>query len=75
MAIALGTIEGGVDLVLPLMKDKEPLVRRRVANLLSEIGQSNQTVISALHEALDDPDEQVRVEATQALKTLKGEGD
>lgn len=72
---AIASIEGreGVDLVLSLMKDQEPPVRRRVANLLGESGQKSEAVLSALREALNDPDEQVRVEAAQALKALTGE--
>jgi len=73
--VAIGFIEQRADLVLPLLKDQEPFVRCRVANLLGEIGQKSEAVISALREALNDSDEDVRVEAAHALKRLNGAGD
>ena len=74
-AVAIGSIGGQADLILPFLKDQDWLVRWHVAKLLGELGQTSKAVILALNEALDDPNQQVRVEAAQALKTLNGEGD
>lgn len=74
VAMAIGSDES-VNLVLPWLRDSEPIVRRRAANLLGDIGEPKKEVISALHEALDDPDEHVRGEAAQSLKTLLNDPD
>jgi len=63
------------DLLLPLLKDKERRVRERIATLLGQSGQKSEAVISALREALNDSDKDVRFEAAWAVETLKGEED
>lgn len=73
--VAIGCLGRQADLILPFLKDEDWLVRWHGAKLLGKLGQANKAVILALNEALDDPDEQVRVEAAQALKTLNSEGD
>jgi HEAT repeat protein len=77
---ALGTLRGPsynpslpVDLVLELLKDKDPEVRFRTADFLWEPEAAGPTVQRVLEKLLHDPDGRVRVSAAWALLRLDAE--
>jgi hypothetical protein len=72
--VAVVYIESRDDVRLPLLvrmlKDPEPGIRILAARLIGEVGTSNDEVIAALKEALNDKDKEVREEAVVALKRI-----
>lgn len=49
------------------LSDPNPVMRRRAADILAQIGPDAKDAVPALTRALDDPDEEVRKSATRAL--------
>lgn len=58
--------------LLPLANDRDPRVRRAAVALMASPGVASARAVPTLARALDDPDEQVRVTAADALGALGG---
>jgi HEAT repeat protein len=59
--------------LIPLLKDKDPLVRRLAAYALGQIGPKASSAIPALREKLNDPDPNVASDALNALRFIGDE--
>ncbi len=70
---------GGVDVrsalpgLLPLLHHAEPVIRGDAVNLLGIIG--DESVLTALEEALADPDPSVRMLAGEAMADIRSSGE
>jgi HEAT repeat protein len=56
--------------LIPLLKDKDPLVRHLAAYALGQIGPQASSAIPALKEAMNDSDHQVVSDALNALRFI-----
>ncbi len=56
--------------LIPLLKDKDPLVRHLAAYALGQIGPKASAAIPALREAMNDSDHQVESDALNALRFI-----
>jgi hypothetical protein len=57
--------------LIDLLEDKNPIVRQEAILILARIGNPAKQAIPALQKALNDPNEQVRFRAMNALRTLE----
>jgi HEAT repeat protein len=62
-------ISKAIPSILPLLKDKNPVLRSDAAYFLGMIG--NKDVIPLLREAIEDEDENVRVIAKEAIEDIE----
>src|ERR1041385_3692461 len=61
---------GAVPDLIPLLKDKDPLVRSLSAYALGQIGPAAKSALPALREAMSDPDPQVPRSVLNALRSI-----
>jgi HEAT repeat protein len=77
-AWAIARITGGqatqkaIDVMIAALKDKEPRARQDAARLLGDVGPDARSAIPALNEAMEDPNDEVRKAATDALGKVQG---
>ncbi len=67
----LGLPDRGLPVLIALLKDKSPILRKYAAEALGEIGAPAKAAIPALKEALKHKDGNVRYAAAEALKKIQ----
>jgi HEAT repeat protein len=75
-AYALGHMqlkdESVIIALLPMLKDEYPKVRQAMLQFLGDLGPAARVALPAVRQALDDPDADVRGEASEALEKIGG---